>query len=158
MTMPADAAEIVRLAERVEQATGPDRELDGAIDRLFNARPKDGDYDEGEGAFWRVKNGWSGLLARPDGFARGSFSAANYTASLDAAMTLVPEGWRWTAGHREFPHARGYVENGELAFVGVGTRRNPNRMWFETTAATPALALTAAALRARAAQHDHEVG
>lgn len=150
--MPADAAEIVRLATLVEQATGPDRELDGAIDRLFNARPKDGDYDEGEGAFWRVKNGWSGLLARPDGFARGSFSAANYTASLDAAMTLVPEDGFWELNAHS------------CAKVTVDVRYGSGADWwfeqetFEANAATHALALTAAALRARAAQHDHEVG
>lgn len=70
--------------------------------------------------------------------------------SLDSALTLVPEGWNWMAGNRNQPTARAYVENGELAFVGVGMQRNPDQLWFETTAATPALALTAACLRARA--------
>lgn len=148
--MPADAAEIVRLAERVEQATGPDRELDGAIDRLFNARPKDGDYDEGEGAFWRVQNGWSGLLVRPDGFARDSFSAANYTASLDAAMTLLDPMW----GYEQRRPSDGCTQAcwAELWWVPAF----PNKV--TGFGQTPALALTAAALRARAAQHDHEVG
>lgn len=92
--------ELLRLAERCEAATGPDREIDGAIDRLFNKRPKHGDYDPGERAVWRVKDGWSGLLVRGDGFARGSFCAAEYTASLDAAMTLVPEGWEYVLMER----------------------------------------------------------
>jgi hypothetical protein len=121
-----DRGELLALAERCEAATGPDRELDGDIFCALGHAP----FIEG---------------------AYCAYRSPAYTASLDAAMTLVPEGWRWMAGHREFSHARGYVENGGPAFVGVGTRRNPNRLWFETTAATPALALTAAALRARAA-------
>jgi hypothetical protein len=67
-------------------------------------------------------------------------------------MTVVPEGWRWMAGHREYPHARAYVEDGKPAFVGFSSQRNPDRHWYEVTAATPALALLAAALRARAGE------
>ena len=59
-----------------------------------------------------------------------------YTASLDAAMTLVPEGrwWSVNGGNRADVWASGYIDE----------------RW-HATAATPALALTAAALRARAA-------
>lgn len=150
-TMPADAAEIVRLAELCEAATGPDRELDGAIDRLFNARPKDGDYDEGEGAFWRVQNGWSGLLVRTDGSARDSFSAANYTASLDDSMTLLDPVWGYEQRMTSGDPSDCWVE---IWWVP----EFPGRAYGKGT--TPALAFTAAALkaRARAAQHDHEVG
>lgn len=39
---------------------------------------------------------------------------------------------------------------GELQFAGIGaSRRNPNAIWHEVVAATPALALAAAALKAR---------
>ena len=63
-----------------------------------------------------------------------------YTASLDAAMSLVPEGW------------------GVDIFAGVtATRVKPSAsVWYpgasshEADAATPALALTAACLRVRA--------
>jgi hypothetical protein len=66
-------------------------------------------------------------------------------------MTLVPEGWGWMAGNRNSPIARAYVNNGQPAFVGLGgARRNPDLRWHEVTAATPALALTAACLRALA--------
>lgn len=74
-----------------------------------------------------------------------------YTTSLDCAVTLVPRGWNWMAGNRDLPAARAYVENGKPAFKGISSRRNPDRLWFEVTAATPALALTSAALRALAA-------
>jgi len=85
---------------------------------------------------------------RPDG-SRAPFGVPGYVMLLDDAMTLVPKGWNWMAGNRDQPDARAYVNNGELAFTGAGMRRNPNRAWYETTAATPALALTAASLRAR---------
>ncbi|MEH3121150.1 MAG: hypothetical protein PGN16_04085 [Sphingomonas phyllosphaerae] len=114
--MTADAAEIVRLAKKVEQATGPDRELDQAIWFALFGPDKD---------MHRI-------------IARGSF---NYTASLDAAMTLVPDGL-WKRINVD-PYGRANIRLGDACAV---------------TAATPALALTAAALRARAAQHDNEVG
>lgn len=124
---------LLELAERCEKATGPDRELNAAIGSAL--------YQMKVG---REVPGIEGCAHEP------------VTASLDAATQLVPEGWRWMAGQREFPHCRAYVENGELAFAGAGMRRNPKRKWFEVTAATPALALCAAALRARAAQiGDH---
>ncbi len=127
--------QLIELAERCEAATGPDRNLDGAIDRLFNKRPKHGDYDASENAMWRVNNGYSGLLERFDGFARDSFCAQEFTASLDAAMTLVPEGW-----DQRFENIDGSI-NWKLQRGSVVVSSN---------AATPALALTAAGLRARA--------
>jgi len=138
---------LLALAERCEAATGADRELDGAIDRLLHDRPKHGDYDAAEIARWQVKNGWSGLLVRGDGFARASFCAREYTASLDAAMTLVPEG-RIAATANSTPSTPLAAERGS-AFVGLPGVKTPH-----VEAATPALALTAAALRARAASEE----
>lgn len=120
-----DAATLLALAERVEALSGPDREVDAKIADAIH---------------------WDDPIVYED-----DPRLLAFTASLDAAMTLVPEGWNWMAGNRDQPLARAYVNNGELAFVGAGMRRNPNRQWYETTAATPALALTAAALRAHAA-------
>ena len=71
-------------------------------------------------------------------------------------MTLVPEGWNWMAGVREQGQARAYVENGAPGFAGVGSRPNPARRWYEVVAATPALALCAAALRARQQDPTHD--
>lgn len=63
----------------------------------------------------------------------------NYTASLDAAMTLVPEGHFW-------------LRLSELTMTV--SRPDPNeKRWakhFEAAGATPALALVAASLRAHA--------
>ena len=148
MTLPPEQSEaLLQLAARVEAASGPDRELDAAIWCAVNGKefpqpPYTTIYKNYEGEHSGITH--SGLMrqCRID-------QSLNYTASLNAATALVPEGWRFMAGQREFPHARAYVENGKPAFVGIGNRRNPERLWAETTAATPALALTAAALRAR---------
>jgi hypothetical protein len=72
--MSASSAGLLALAERCEQATGPDRELDEAI---------------------RVELGLEKVLL---GFGPGlypdeeDYEASLFTASLDAAMTLAAEG------------------------------------------------------------------
>ena len=137
MTTTTDKDALIELAKRCEAATGPDRELDGAIDRLFHRRPVNGDYDEDEGCIWRECDGYSGLCVRSDGFARNSFCAKDYTASLDAAMTLVPEGFDWIIGR---------TNGGLTIHAEVGGRGDE----FQRFGETPALALCAAALRARA--------
>jgi hypothetical protein len=68
-----------------------------------------------------------------------------YTASLDAAMTLVPEGAK-AATVNWCPYGSGVAE----VYLG-----NPGPM-FGTEAATPAIALCAAALRARATTQTPE--
>lgn len=87
-------------------------------------------------------------------FVEGAFDAyraPTYTVSLDAAMTLVPEKWRLRQINYSAPCAddRKWHLNlhggseGQDTFVGRGV--------------TPALALTAAALRARASiQENHK--
>jgi len=119
-------ADLLELAERCEQATRPDARIDDDIARLL------GDED----------------------FARGWPSAA-YTASLDAAMTLVPEGWRvgqleenWRSG-RWHCHVTQRPSAKLIAAFDAGKTIGCESE--EAEAATPALALTAAALRARAA-------
>ena len=73
-----------------------------------------------------------------------------YTASLDAAMTLVPEGWTWCIPG----HAKPLWDCRVTSIVdGLVSLPLPQ------PCATPALAVCAAALKARArAQHDNEVG
>lgn len=122
------------LARRCEEATGPDRELDEAIrDAVFDVR-NSGPY------YW---------LESPTGEIVGADTQPrHYTASLDAAMTLVPEGWLvqelaeqpwpddetrpWTATLR--PRKRGDI-----------------RYIISLNCASAALALCAAALRSSAA-------
>jgi hypothetical protein len=64
-------------------------------------------------------------------------------ASLDAAMTLVPEGFDWIIGR---------TNDGLTIHAEVGGRGDE----FMRFAATPALALCAAALHARATGASHD--
>jgi hypothetical protein len=113
--------ELLQLAERVERASGPDRELDcsiavgvGAVD----ARTKPSGL---QGFGYVDRNQWACSNVPP------------YTASLDAAMSLVPEGRFWRIDRDSAGHwAR-------VSGILCG-------------AATPALALCAASLKALASQ------
>lgn len=131
---------LLELADRVEAATGPDRELDAAIwlavtpgaTRKQTVIPANGQ-----------RQGWTIDETRE---ATGRLIIVpHYTASLDAAMTLVPEG----------------------RFVGALNQCDPGGEWHariechhavyeDATAKTAATALLAAALRARANVSEQE--
>lgn len=101
------------LIERLEKATGPDRALDLAIGEAVGAANHSGP------ASHRPFRDW----------------AKHYTASIDAAMTLVPEACAWQCGC-------------EIDFTPTA------RVWGHDThvdefGATPVLALCIAALKAR---------
>ncbi len=133
MTAPLSPTDLEALAERCEQASGPDRELDIAIlTTVLGYRDVHGDgnlFDRGNDGYWFVDDCSIHQLPSP-------------TASLDAAMTLVPEPHKWsiTAAHGD-DRWQAWVWS-----INYG----PN--WYE--AATPALALTAAALRAHSLAHQ----
>jgi hypothetical protein len=149
------------LAARVEAATGADVELDVRIHQII---APDTPVLLDQGAIAR-----DGKPARP--VVRGvlrdfplagwtdwhslalEFGAPAYTASLDAAVTLVPVGWKWSAILRDTPlgpnTGEGVVTNGKLHYTGE------HRGW-DVFAATPALALVAAALRALAEEAGDE--
>lgn len=119
------------LIAALEKATGPDRELDADIVRVaFNA-----------GVTWRSTQYTMEVFPAvhweaPHPYAGMSEPVPAYTASIDAALALVPDGHQsviWTAGGADvFP-------------------ATPGLHAYDTTyAATPAIALCIAALRARA--------
>jgi hypothetical protein len=153
---------LIALAERCEKATGPDRELDAEIAvaieyelpnpmgecRAHLRVPHLSDECEA-GTYWLVQRSGMSLQTAP-----------RYTASLDAAIELVPEGWDWLVRND-------VEERGSFANVSRPNKQHIIDTWDEerrcfyagntdgcnyAQAATPALALTAAALRARAAQ------
>ena len=114
--------ELMRLAERCEAAMGPDRELDALIQMAVRKREP---------------------LLQAD---RLPMKPRHFTASLDAAMTLVPEGWtawelrsrrRLTRFTAEISRLCDDIDDADGELIECGN------------AATPALALCAAALRAR---------
>jgi len=121
----ASEAELLALASRVEAASRPDRELDA----LVNAACCIGTIPCEQ---YPTIEAWASSALRHN------WNFPRYTASLDAAMTLVPEG-DWAEGSLSSP--------GQLEIHGPCTFDPIGKGW----AATPALALTAACLRARAA-------
>lgn len=125
MTIP----DLNELADRVEALSGPDKRIDVEIEILVAGFPEiayqvnNSMRRKGSPHIDRIEFMLSGRWTRPS------------TASLDAAMTLVPDGASWS-------------------LYDVVGKRESVRMWGDgfdvlVSAATPALALTAAALRAR---------
>ncbi len=114
------------LVARIEAATGPDRDIDREIAPLVGIRV----VDEGHpiGVCYYDQNGAFVPLPR-------------FTASIDTALTLVPEGWTGI-----IPVRGGRGEDAWL-WPENGTMNKGYRV----TAATPALALCSAALKAREA-------
>ena len=120
---------MTELARRCEDAEGPaDFDRDMLIDIFRTLRPRSsfangGDSDEARNTFIRL---WEG------------------GAPLDAAMTLVPDGWSIGLGD-----LRGYAPI--IWRAHLRDHNDPSassRRWVEGHAKTAALALCAAALRA----------
>lgn len=131
-------ADLHALAERVEALTGPDRAVDAEIAIAVNHRVYPGlsamDIVRLSGA----KDAAAFLAELADNPQNVWYEGLpRYTASIDAAMKLVPDGWDWKL--ESYGHAviwrRGH-EDGAYFYADV-----PN---------FPALALTAVALRAHA--------
>lgn len=132
------------LIARIEAATGPDRALDAEIAAMMKACPPNAPG-------W-VKN-WSGLWAAAPKINYGAvgvwgiddtlktwWNALKFTKSLDDAMTLVPDGSFWNILTSDANLSR-------YDAVVVASRLDQH---FEfTRAATPALAVVAAVLKAR---------
>ena len=149
------AEQLLELAARCEAATGPDRELDREIIRalgLFVGTAS------GEGDDLFLVSGHPNLMAPIFGVenARRGNPVPRFTASLDAAMTLVP---KWIIEQRRRVFLLGeWPEWGcHLDDLSGGS---DEWAWprFKGRAATLPLAICAAALRARAtlAQEDEQ--
>jgi hypothetical protein len=128
-----DPATLLALADRCEQAAGPDRELDQDITKLLV--PNNATH------IYRSRRGWS-FFVYDSGKGIEWFENQPYTVSLDAAVTLVPEGWRWWVNSSPFGRCW-LVANDQIADKAQSEK-----------CATPALALCAAALRAKAAAYE----
>lgn len=136
--------ELLKLAERVEALRGPDWEVDKLIAVLngWCLHPSNRQRDDSA----QSDTGYTCLDCGADSWGntgptgqKRSASLPAYTASLDAAMTLVPEGCGWSLVQATYEKSYGCIESGD--------DRTPD---LEARADTPALALCAAALRALA--------
>lgn len=140
--MTADAAALSALADRAEKAKGPRLGLDIDIARTLNLTAKNAAHEDGCVRQWVMDTVDGRLLIEA------------YTASLDAAVGLVPEGlsFGFTAPYRRDVVVSVFVPKSEKseAQVWVPLEQTVGR----AAAATPALALTAASLRARAAMME----
>ena len=140
------AAELIALAERCEAATGPDEAISAGIEVMLQ-RPlypdaaviKLGKFPSAAAMRTKGRRGWRayGIF----------FQRVRYTSSFDAAMTLVPVGLSFEV------RASGIGDKGQALVWDPMTQPgfSSHRSWRVTGCASPALALCAAALRARAA-------
>lgn len=120
------------LIKRLEAATGPDRELDVAICRAIEYEVRADKRMPGKWFYEPVKQySWQEVPA--------------YTASLDAALTLVAEGWLWTMWAAQPTESDRWAADASVYYKAEAK--------FRGEGVTPALALCIAALRARAS-HD----
>lgn len=133
---------LLELAARVEALTGPDREVDAEIavavsgdSGAFVVAPMEDCIFQHIPGWWR------------DG-ADKSHDAPEYTASLDAAMSLVPKGCGFNLDRYWMIGREGSAWRCDLSFGG--TPDSPRRVGRAEDAYSAATAITAAALRAKA--------
>jgi hypothetical protein len=132
------------LIERVENASGPDRLIDGDIALAVGW--------EGESRYTSQK--WSNTFPgcrehwRYDREPFDNWKVPRYTESIDAALTLLPDGYAidrlsiWKGSPSRCIVLGTHLKRGEYWHI------HSDGMW-EAEAATPALALVAACLKAR---------
>ena len=119
--------DVLALAARVESATGADRELDAHV--WLACVPG---TTRNELRYIHKATGKECVIDETRDANRCLIVVPAYSASLDAALSLVPSGsWWWVEAQ----------PLGDAFLAGCGDER-------VATAATPALALTSAALRA----------
>lgn len=129
-----DRAKLRELADRVEAAEGPDRNLDVEIAPLAGLRIVETGHPLGRCCY--DKNGHGVPLPA-------------FTASLDAAMTLVPDEF-------QRPPALTVQRSRNFGCCAVVWTNSEFNRSVRGDAKTPALALTAACLRAIASQEQGE--
>lgn len=125
---------MTKLSERVERLEGPDREIDcliGVAVGWFVTEPNKG---------WPDRMDYIDIRGGTKSYPGGGFDqlVSRYTASLDAAMSLVPEGYSWIL------YSDGSCEVGPTPIAGSMMDAE-----FTVDAETPAIALCAAALKSR---------
>lgn len=126
-------SDLNELADRVEALDRPSREVDAEIAVTVLGMERDGSMFFGKDEDYVLERDYYAL----DG---GPRELPAYTASLDAAMSLVPEGWHVSinAGRINLVVLTGESDDPMVPPPDIES----------STAATPALALVAASLRA----------
>ena len=127
-----DRATLQALLNRVLEGTGPDRELDAEIEACLTGRvthPRNPGWTfEKQDAEWKLAR-----LADSRFISRASRPAPPYTGSLDAALTRVPQGWRYDLSNGDLvekpaarltpdcvgPHFEGYAQTVPRALIAA---------------------------------------
>lgn len=117
------------LIARLEAAAEGSRELDAEIAIFLN--PKLAEWER-----------FGGELHGPSD---SIFHAPHYTTSIDAALALVPEGWAWFAQRIGQPFSTGFAR----LWLPAARTKGLKIEQYQSEAATPALALVIAAMKAR---------
>jgi hypothetical protein len=142
-----DKQTLLDLAAQCGTATGPDRLLDAEVTIALRIPHPNGIWslnfprwepdETDKGRVWAVSN------VNGNGSHRsGSWVSQPYTASIDAASMLVPEGMAWDC-----------TSHGDATvYVCPGKPDASDFRQWDTEAATPALALLAACLKAKAGE------
>lgn len=128
---------LIGLAERCERASGHDVTLTKEIFCTVYPEKVPLVVPHGQYGWHDDTAGWWLATGEDARCPPKTIYPPNWLTSLDAAMTLVPEGFGWRVEH---------VGNGRSSAIVGGSIPSPC-----LDCATPALALCAAALRARAA-------
>lgn len=148
------------LITRLEGATEGSRELDEQIAKAVGALPADA-------KFWAI-NPEDGMAEYewlqtdpddPEPYPAGG-QGLNYTTSVDAALSLVPEGWviPLSCGLHQFIVDAQWGWGCALSQLGVNGHGYVYVDWRTSRPPTPALAICIAALRARARCPDDGAG
>jgi len=143
------ALSLLSLGERVEKAMGPVRELDFLI---AEALSENKDHWEGcrqRQVRWFDMSDWKAGDPIP---VTWEWSQPLYTASIDAAMSLVPDGLSFEV------RSSGIGDKGQATIWDPMTQPglSSHRQWNVKGCHSPALALCAAALKARASMVEGE--
>ena len=133
------------LIKKLEQAEAGSRELDERIAFIVRWRPNEKDDPRSALSFAMHESkhdyGTAWIAHRP---MNPLWHIPFYTTSLDSALTLVPEGWAWFVEKIGEPFTTG---SARLWIPAQWTQGLPKEQFIQD-AATPALALCIAALRA----------
>ena len=146
-------ADLMELAERVEALQGRNMEVDAEIARATGWVHKCSDvWGIGAPHWWKEDKCFHDF-AGPHWYGQGAILPP-FTGSLDAAETLVPggENGRWNTGkfNTDPNKCSAQIAIEDEIFIEAGSLGRGIKVRASATAATPALALCAAALRARA--------
>lgn len=131
-------SDLLGLADLCEKLIGPDREMDLAILRATSGKQ----WRWSDSATFEPETVITWDQYGPGAVGNPYFQLEEFTASIDDAVALIPEGFLWKLGYsRHVPHVADLTDyvNHTGRYDGVSDHSR-------------ALALCAAALRARASQ------